>query len=110
VNNISPNEAGILVGLLIAVTLALVVVSMTGTKTRERLRQLEETVIQLHRDVSLADTAATEKLCDVLTIMQAGVDEVQSLSDRVTKLEQDDPPIWRTGGARPPKVRNVTRY
>jgi hypothetical protein len=35
---------------------------------------------------------------------------VQSLSDRVTKLEQDDPPIWRTGGARPPKVRNVTRY
>ena len=109
-NNISPNEAGILVGLLIAVTLALLVVSMTGTKTRQRLRQLEETVIQLHGEVSQADTRDTEKLCDVLTVMQAGVDEVQSLSDRVTKLEQGDPPIWRTGGARPPKVRNVTRY
>ena len=109
-NNISPNEAGILVGLLIAVTLALLVVSMTGSKTRQRLRQLEETVIQLHRQVAQADSRDTEKLCDVLTVMQAGVDEVQSLSDRVTKLEQDDPPIWRTGGARPPKVRNVTRY
>jgi len=110
VNNISPNEAGILVGLLIAVTLALLVVSMTGAKTRQRLRQLEETVVQLHREVSQADIRDTEKFCDVLTVMQAGVDEVQSLSDRVTKLEQTDPPIWRTGGARQPKVRNVTRY